>query len=782
MKDRVFGVLQRVGRSFMLPIAILPVAGLLLGIGGSFTNATMLETYGLMGIMGPGTILFAVFEVMSKAGDIVFSNLPIIFAMGVAIGMAKREKEVAALAAAIAFFIMNASIGAMIIINGGTEQMLSGSTASVVGITSLQMGVFGGIIVGLGVAALHNRFYRIELPQVLAFFGGTRFVPIISALVYTAVGILMFFVWPPIQRAIYTVGDLVLNSGYAGTWVYGLMERLLIPFGLHHVFYLPFWQTAVGGTMEVGGKLIEGAQNIFFAQLADPNTQQFAVSATRFMSGKFPLMIFGLPGAALAMYRTARQDKKKDVSGLLLSAALTSMLTGITEPLEFTFLFVAPLLYGIHCVFAGLAYMLMHIFKVGVGMTFSGGLIDMFLFGILQGNAKTNWVWIVIVGIGYFIVYYFLFSFLIRRLDLKTPGRDDSEEVKLYRRSDVEARKNGGAAEAGSAMAGNGAAGAGSVMAGNGATGAGSRGIAGNGTVGADSSGIAGNGAAGTGSGLSEADALSSMICRGLGGKSNISDVDCCATRLRCTVFDADKVDDGLLKSTGASGVIHKGTGVQVIYGPRVAVIKSNLEDYLDTVIETYDEDDRVIESDILKEKERDIQKEDGDSVRGNVQKKNTAENAFGLLTVIHSPISGVAADLATAPDEAFAGGMMGQGAVVTPTDPVVRAPEDGTVSFVFDTKHAIGFETDSGITLLIHVGIDTVALKGQGFEALVKTNQKVKRGMPMLRLDLDFVKEHAPSLASPVVCTELAEGQKIRLLRQGEVQAGEELFEVVQE
>ena len=403
MKDKVFGVLQRVGRSFMLPIALLPVAGLLLGIGGSFTNETMLNAYGLMGFMGPGTLLYAVFTVMKQAGDIVFANLPILFAMGVAIGMARREKEVAALAAAVAFFIMHASISAMITINGGAENLLAGASASVVGITSLQMGVFGGIIVGLGVAALHNRFYQIELPQVLSFFGGTRFVPIISALVYTLVGILMYYIWPPIQGIIYSVGNVVLNSGYIGTWVYGVMERALIPFGLHHVFYLPFWQTAVGGTMEVGGRLIEGAQNIFFAQLADPSVEKFAVSATRFMSGKFPLMIFGLPGAALAMYKTARPEKRKAVEGLLLSAALTSMLTGITEPLEFTFLFVAPALYAIHCVFAGAAYMLMHIFNVGVGMTFSGGFIDLFLFGILQGNAKTNWIWVVIVGIVYFI-------------------------------------------------------------------------------------------------------------------------------------------------------------------------------------------------------------------------------------------------------------------------------------------------------------------------------------------------------------------------------------------
>ena len=704
MKDKIFGVLQRVGRSFMLPIAILPVAGLLLGIGSSFSNETVLETYGLLNIMGPGTIFNAIFQVMKAAGDIVFANLPIIFAMGVAIGMAKKEKEVAALSAAIAFFIMHASIGAMININGGAESMLSGATASVVGITSLQMGVFGGIIVGLGVAALHNKFYKIELPQVLSFFGGTRFVPIISALVYTLVGILMFFIWPPVQNGIYAVGDVVLNSGYAGTWVYGFMERLLIPFGLHHVFYLPFWQTGVGGTLEVGGQLIEGAQNIFFAQLADPATEQFAVSATRFMSGKFPLMIFGLPGAALAMYRTAKPEKRKVVGGLLLSAALTSMLTGITEPIEFTFLFVAPVLYGIHCVFAGLAYMLMHVFEVGVGMTFSGGFIDMFLFGILQGNSKTNWIWIVIVGIVYFVVYYFLFSFLIKKMNLKTPGRDDSEEVKLYRRSDVEAKNAEG--------------------------------------------------------GISEDDVISETICNGLGGKKNISDVDCCATRLRCTVFNADLVSDAMLKSTGASGVVHKGNGVQIIYGPRVTVIKSNLEDYMEKA-------PNVEYTGSVEETVEEVQAET------NEQKK------VKETIVISSPITGTAADLSTAPDPAFAGKMMGDGAAVTPVEPVVKAPADGEVVFVFDTKHAVGFATDSGISMIIHIGIDTVKLNGEGFEVLVSAGQKVKKGDVLMKLDIDYLKANTPSIVSPIVCTELSDNQKIRLLKEGDVKAGEELFAV---
>lgn len=704
MKDKVFGVLQRVGRSFMLPIALLPVAGLLLGIGGSFTNETMLSAYGLTGIMGPGTLLYGIFTVMKEAGDIAFANLPILFAMGVAIGMARREKEVAALAAAVAFFIMHASISAMITINGGTENLLAGASASVVGITSLQMGVFGGIIVGLGVAALHNRFYRIELPQVLSFFGGTRFVPIICALVYTFVGILMYFIWPPIQSVIYSVGNVVLNSGYAGTWVYGVMERALIPFGLHHVFYLPFWQTAVGGTMEVGGRLVEGAQNIFFAQLADPSVTQFSVSATRFMSGKFPLMIFGLPGAALAMYRTARPEKRKAVEGLLLSAALTSMLTGITEPLEFTFLFVAPVLYVIHCVLAGAAYMLMHIFNVGVGMTFSGGFIDLFLFGILQGNAKTNWIWVVIVGIVYFVFYYFLFTFLIRRLDLKTPGREISDEVKLYHRSDVEKKRRGGKTESSSVKTAGG-------------------------------------------------DEISARICEGLGGQENISDVDCCATRLRCTVHQSSKVKTDVLKATGASGVIQKGNGVQIIYGPRVTVIKSNLEDYLE---------------------------------KGPKLKADTSvDRAPGTVgqnkesCIIASPYTGIAGDIRKTPDEGFASGVIGDGAFVELTGPDIVAPADGTISFVFDTHHALGFETIDGIALLLHVGIDTVNLKGEGFEVFVKEGAIVRKGDLLMRVDLNYIRQHAPSLASPVVCTELGENSRVQLLHSGPIKAGEDLFRI---
>ncbi|EKQ55516.1 MULTISPECIES: PTS transporter subunit IIABC [unclassified Clostridium] len=704
MKDKIFGILQRVGRSFMLPIAILPVAGLFLGIGSSFTNTTMIDTYGLTNLIGPGTFVNVLLSVMNDAGNIVFENLPLIFAIGVAIGMSKKEKEVAALAAGIAFLIMHASIGAMVKIHGGTGGLLSGAYTSVLGITSLQMGVFGGIIVGLGTAALHNKYYKIELPQALSFFGGTRFVPIVSSIVYLIVGILMFYIWPPVQAGIYKVGDIVLASGYAGTWVYGLMERLLIPFGLHHVFYLPFWQTAVGGTAEVGGKIIEGAQNIFFAELGTPGMTHFSVSATRFMSGKFPLMIFGLPGAALAMYHCAKPEKRKVVGGLLLSAALTSMLTGITEPIEYTFLFVAPALYGIHCVFAGLSYMLMHMLNVGVGMTFSGGFIDLFLFGILQGNTKTSWIWIVVVGIIYFVVYYLLFTYLIKKFDLKTPGREDSDEVKLYTRSDVEAKKN-----------------------------------AENGDV----------------------DELSAMICKGLGGKKNILDVDCCVTRLRCTVHNYKLVNETLLKKTGASGIFHRGAGVQIIYGPRVTLIKSDLEEYLATA-----PDEEVITNTLIeKESEKEIAKE----IQGKV-----------ISTVIlSSPLTGEVRDLSEAPDEVFASRIMGDGAVIVPSDGNVTAPADGVISFVFPSKHAVGLTTTDGIELLIHIGIDTVQLDGKGFETFVKEMDKVKAGDRILSFDLEFIKDNALSIASPCICTALNSNQKVRLLKSGNVKAGEAIIAV---
>ena len=703
MKDKIFGVLQRVGRSFMLPIALLPVAGLLLGIGSSFTNETMLAAYGLNSVIHPGTLIYTILDVMSQTGSAVFNNLALLFAMGVAIGMARKEKEVAALSGAVAYIIMNTAIQAMINAAGGVDAMPANSTTTMLGITTLQMGVFGGIVVGLGVAALHNKFYKIELPQVLAFFGGTRFVPIISSIVYLVVGIAMFYIWPVVQSGIAALGALVLASGYAGTFIYGLLERALIPFGLHHVFYMPFWQTAVGGTAIIDGVTVTGAQNIFFAELASKSTTVFSVSATRFMAGKFPFMMFGLPGAALAMYHCAKPEKKKAAGGLLLSAALTAFLTGITEPLEFTFIFVALPMYAVHCVLAGLSFMLMHILNVGVGMTFSGGLIDLVLFGAMQGNAKTHWIWVVVVGAVYFVLYYLIFRFMISKFDYKTPGRDDAEEVKLYTRADVNARS---AASGSNAPAGD--------------------------------------------------DPVSALIVEGLGGTDNLSDVDCCATRLRCTVKDAALVRQDVLKASGASGVICKGNGVQVVYGPKVAVIKAKLEDYLENAPKT-----------------------PAAAAAPAPAAAPAAPAAAAKDTVLAACLTGTVVPLAEVKDEAFASGALGDGIAIEPAVGELVAPADGEISSTFDTHHAVGMTTVDGAELLMHIGIDTVKLGGKYFTYLVNEGDKVRKGQPLIRFDIEAIKAEGYPVTTPLIVCNTDEYAAVIPKASGTVKQGDALLEL---
>lgn len=735
MKDKIFGVLQMVGRSFMLPIAVLPVAGLLLGIGSSFTNETTIATYGLQSILGNGTMLHALLVIISKAGNVIFDNLPIIFAVGVAIGMAKAEKEVAALSAMISFFVMHASINAVLVVSGKiladgsiADGVLDGTIASVCGIQSLQMGVFGGIIVGLGVAALHNRYHKIVLPSALSFFGGSRFVPIISTVVYVGVGILMYFIWPAVQNGIFALGGLVTGTGYFGTLVFGIIKRALIPFGLHHVFYMPFWQTAVGGTMMVDGNLIQGGQNIFFAQLASPDVTHFSADATRYFSGEFIFMIFGLPGAALAMYRCAKPEKKKAAGGLLLSAALACMFTGITEPLEFSFLFVAPALFAVQVILAGSAYMIAHVLNIAVGLTFSGGILDLFIFGILQGNAKTSWMRIIPVGIIYFLLYYFIFSFLIKKYDFKTPGReDDDEETKLYTKADVNARN----------------------------------------TANSRQSEIDGK-QGGTD------DEKSAAIARGLGGKKNITSVDCCATRLRCSIENPELVDEKLLKATGAVGVVKRGQGIQVIYGPQVTVIKSNLEAYL-AQIGDEDEVDRPAETQKSEQSATDFQSEAGVSEQMPAESVQLQTSSH----ILYSPLKGKAAPISESPDEAFASKAMGDGYMVMPEDGTVVAPEDGTVLFVFPSKHAIGMKAADGTEYLLHIGVDTVKLDGKGFEVFVTDGQQVHQGDKLMEFDLSFIREHAASEACMVIFTGLTSEDSLNLTKEGMVDRLEAIGEI---
>ena len=703
MKKHLFSLLQRIGQSFMLPIALLPIAGIFLGIGSSLTNTNMLAAYHLKGLMGPGTAPYILFSLLNSAGSIIFDNLPILFAVGVAIGMARTEKATAALSSIVAFFVMHSTIGSLITYTGRSHSFLTGATTEIVGITSLQMGVFGGIIVGLGVAALHNRFYKIELPKVFSFFGGTHFIPIISAITYVGVGILMFYIWPPIQILINDAGKLVLMSGYGGTFVYGLLERALIPFGLHHVFYMPFWQTAVGGRELVNGQLIEGAQNIFFAELASPDTSHFSVAATRFMSGKFPLMMFGLPGAALAMYTCARPENKKAVGSLLLSAAISSAVTGITEPLEFAFLFVAPPLYVIHCAFAGLSYMLMHILNVGIGMTFSGGFLDFFLFGILQGNTKTSWLHVIPVGILYFIVYFIVFRVMILKFNYQTPGHEKDNATPV-----------------------------------------------------------------------NNADNKSQQILDGLGGLENISDLSCCATRLRVTLHRPSKLNKEKLLATGAAAVVANGDGVQVVYGPEVTVIHARLQDYIAQIIPA--SSSTTDNSAAVPTTSAEVS---NPAVSAEAKDSDNLSVADAITDIVYAPCNGTVIPLKEINDGVFSEGYIGEGLAIEPVDGSFYAPFDCSVAMVFDTHHAIALHTANDTELILHVGLDTVKLNGQHLEVFVQEGQKIQKGDLILRADLEGIQSAGCRTVTPVVITGAGGAESVELLKTGPVHIGDAVLKV---
>lgn len=703
MKKHLFSLLQRIGQSFMLPIALLPIAGIFLGIGSSLTNTNMLAAYHLKGLMGPGTAPYILFSLLNSAGSIIFDNLPILFAVGVAIGMARSEKAIAALSSIVAFFVMHSTIGSLITYTGRSHSFLTGATTEIVGITSLQMGVFGGIIVGLGVAALHNRFYKIELPKVFSFFGGTHFIPIISAITYVGIGILMFYIWPPIQILINDAGKLVLMSGYGGTFVYGLLERALIPFGLHHVFYMPFWQTAVGGRELVNGQLIEGAQNIFFAELASPDTSHFSVAATRFMSGKFPLMMFGLPGAALAMYTCARPENKKAVGSLLLSAAISSAVTGITEPLEFAFLFVAPPLYVIHCAFAGLSYMLMHMLNVGIGMTFSGGFLDFFLFGILQGNTKTSWLHVIPVGILYFIVYFTVFRVMILKFNYQTPGHEKDNAAPV-----------------------------------------------------------------------NNADNKSQQILDGLGGLENISDLSCCATRLRVTLHRPSKLNKEKLLATGAAAVVANGDGVQIVYGPEVTVIHARLQDYIAQIIPV--SSSAADNSAAAPTTSAEIS---NPAVSAEAKDSDNLSVADAITDIVYAPCNGTVIPLKEINDGVFSEGYIGEGLAIEPVDGSFYAPFDCSVAMVFDTHHAIALHTANDTELILHVGLDTVKLNGQHLEVFVQEGQEIQKGDLILRADLEGIQSAGCRTVTPVIITGAGGAESVELLKTGPIHIGDAVLKV---
>lgn len=667
MFKKAFGVLQKVGKALMLPVALLPAAGILLALGAALLNPTLLEIAPFLDNSGVEMVA----SIMQKAGDIVFGNLPVLFAVGVAVGLAGGD-GVAGLAAIIGYLIMNVTMGTAL---GITAEDVNGlNYASILGVPTLQTGVFGGIIVGIIASALYNKFYEIELPSYLGFFAGKRFVPIITAGVSVLLGLLMLIIWPPIQDGLNAFSQNMVHANLTvSAFIFGVIERALIPFGLHHIFYSPFWYE-FGEYVTAAGDTVRGDQRIFMAQILD-NVQN--LTAGTFMTGKFPFMMFGLPAAALAIYHEARPERKVFVGGLMASAALTSFLTGITEPIEFSFLFVAPVLFGIHAVFAGLSFMTMHILNVKIGMTFSGGLIDYILFGLI--NPQTN-AWLVIpVGLVFAVIYYFGFRFAIRKFNLKTPGREDEVE-------EEEDAVQGKTSD------------------------------------------------------------LPYDILEAMGGKENISHLDACITRLRVSVNDAKNVDKARLKKLGASGVLEVGNSIQAIFGPRSETIKGQMKDIMEG------KRPRVV-------------------TEKPVEQPTAVQGADDFV----SPLKGEIKPITEVPDAVFSGKMMGDGFAILPVDGTIVSPVDGKIVNFFPTKHALGILSDSGREILIHVGIDTVNLKGEGFEALVSENDTVKKGQPLLKVDLEAIKTKVPSIMTPVVFTNLAEGEQVVIQKQGNVDKGEE-------
>ncbi|MBM7835026.1 glucose-specific PTS transporter subunit IIBC [Clostridium sardiniense] len=675
MGKKIFGVLQRIGKALMLPVALLPAAGLLLAFGNLFMNEALLVNAPYL----RADWIQLVASVMEQSGNIIFANLPLIFSVGVAIGLSDGD-GVAGLAAIVGFLIMNVSMGTFV---GVTTDMLSDPMyTTVVGVPTLQTGVFGGIIMGLIASAMYNKFYRIELPPYLGFFAGKRFVPIITAALGVIIGVIMTFIWPPIQEGLFYVSkSMIYANPTVASFIFGVVERALIPFGLHHIWYNPFWYQ-FGEYVDKAGQLIMGDQNIFFAQLKDG----VPFTAGTFMTGKFPFMMFGLPAAALAIYQEAKPEHKKAVAGIMGSAALTSFLTGITEPLEFSFLFVAPILFIIHCLMAGLSFMTMQLLNVKIGMTFSGGVIDFILFGVIPN--RTPWYLVIVVGIIYAFIYYSVFRVLIKKFNLKTPGREDDNE---------------------------------SISTTN-----------------------------------IEGASLATEVLRALGGKKNISNLDACITRLRVIVNDISEVDKEELKALGAAGVMEVGNNIQAIFGPKSDILKGQIKEIMAGKIPT----------------EKKL--ENHDEIK-DIRDKNLEDIPEDIL----APLTGNVIRIEDVPDKVFAEKMMGEGFAIEPLGNIVSAPVAGEITSLFTTKHAIGITSDNGLEILIHVGMDTVSLNGEGFTPYVKQGDRVKIGDKLLSVDFDIIREKVPSIVTPVVFTNLTENNKVEI-NYGEVTEGKDVVAVV--
>ncbi len=679
MRKKLFGQLQRIGKALMLPVAILPAAGLLLAIGTAIQGEA-LQHY-LPFIQNGGVQNVA--KLMTAAGSIIFENLPMIFALGVAIGLAGGD-GVAAIAAFVGYIIMNKTMGDFLQVTPKNVTDPASGYASILGIPTLQTGVFGGIIIGALAAWCYNKFYNINLPSYLGFFAGKRFVPIMMATTSFILAFPMALIWPTIQSGLnaFSTGLLDSNTGVA-VFLFGFIKRLLIPFGLHHIFHAPFW-FEFGSWKNAAGEIIHGDQRIFIEQIREGAH----LTAGKFMQGEFPVMMFGLPAAALAIYHTAKPENKKVVAGLMGSAALTSFLTGITEPLEFSFLFVAPLLFFIHAVLDGLSFLTLYLLDVHLGYTFSGGFIDYVLLGVLPN--KTQWWLVIPVGLVYAVIYYFVFRFLIVKLKYKTPGREDKQSQAV----------------------------------------------------------------------TASATELPYAVLEAMGGKANIKHLDACITRLRVEVNDKSKVDVPGLKDLGASGVLEVGNNMQAIFGPKSDQIKHEMQQIMNG---------QVVENPTTMEDDKD------ETVVVAEDKSATSE----LSHIVHAPLTGEVTPLSEVPDQVFSEKMMGDGIAIKPSQGEVRAPFNSKIQMIFPTKHAIGLVSDSGLELLIHIGLDTVKLNGEGFTLHVEEGQEVKQGDLLINFDLDYIRNHAKSDITPIIVTQ---GNITNLdFKQGEhgnISFGDQLFE----
>lgn len=670
--------LTNIGGSLQTPIAILPAAGILLALGTIFTSQNFLD---MMPIMDNPTLTH-IFNVCLQCGSIIFGNLPLIFTAGVAIGLTNND-GVAALSAIVGYLIMNVTIGGILNV---TPEMLETSRAytSILGIPTLQTGVLGGIFIGVLASAIYNRFYKVELPQALAFFAGKRSVPIITAFAAFFLGIVMCFVWPPIQDGINALSATIsnMNSAAAG-FMFGFVERLTIPFGMNHVWWPTFWLQA-GEYVNQAGQVVNGDQLIFFAQLAD----NVPLTAGTFMNGLFVLKMFSMPAAAFAMYKCARPENRKKVAGIMLSGAITSFVCGITEPLEFCFIFAAPVLFLIHAVIAGLGFAAMNLLGAHLGLSFSGGFLDYLFFNVLTN--RSNW-WIVIpVGIALFAIYYFLFTFAIKKWNLKTPGREAKKETDV---DDVA---------------------------------------------------------------ISDTELITKVI-EALGGSSNIVHVNACYSRLRVDVHEVSKVDKDAFTNLQASGVSILGKNIQVIYGMKAVAMKEGV---------------------LAMMKGATITGESISSVQGDI---NISEDPKALEQLV-SPYTGIIMPITAVPDEVFKSRAMGDGFAVDLNNGEITSPINGTVISIFPTKHAISLVDTKKNEVLLHLGLDTVNLNGEGFTLHVEAGDSVTAGQKLADVDLKLLKEKQISAISPVIFTNLDSSKyEIKIKTNGSVAKGQKsLFEIV--